>query len=190
VNRAPLAERRMAQAWLFCLAGFVLLASGCGARSSGAVARPQIAHLNWHENCGTRVDPIPIATRRLVVEKGVWRVALSFRNRTRATLFIVRPHFPGSTYFGLEPFRTSSWREVLERANSGAAKPRTLAERFRPALPRLLPPGRGWSGEFSGRAALPAGVPIRVVLGRFVATKPIGFLDQFLCISARVIRLS
>jgi hypothetical protein len=68
------------------------------------------------------------------------------------TLFIVRPHVPGGTYFGLEPFRTSSWREVLERAQSGAgAKPRTIAERFKPALPRRLPPGRGWSGEFSGQ---------------------------------------
>jgi hypothetical protein len=85
----------------------------------------------------------------------------------------MRPHFPGGTYFGLEPFRTSSWREVLERAHSGAgAKPRTIAERFRPALPRRLPPGKRWSGEFSGRAALPVGVPIRVVLGRFVAVGP------------------
>jgi hypothetical protein len=132
--------------------------SGCGSSSSGTVARPQTVKLDWHENCGTRADPIPIATRSLVVEKGVWRVALSFRNRTRITLFITRPHFPGSTYFGLEPFRTASRREVVERAETGAgAKPRTIADRFSPPLPRLLPPGRGWSGEFTGRAALPAG---------------------------------
>lgn len=109
------------------------------------------------------------------------------------TLFIMRPHFPGGTYFGLEPFRTSSWREVLERAHSGAgAKPRTIAERFRPALPRRLPPGQRWSGEFSGRAALPVGVPIRVVLGRFVAVGPAPseLFGGFLCISERVIRLS
>ena len=167
--------------------------SACGSNGSGTVARPQTANLNWHENCGTRADPIPIATHRLVVEKGIWRVTLSFRNRTRVTLFIMRPHFPGGTWFGLEPFRTSSWREVLERAKAGATvSPRTLADRFSPALPRRLPPGRGWSGEFSGRAALPAGVPIRVVLGQFVdiGQTPSGLFGGFLCVSERVVRLS
>jgi hypothetical protein len=167
--------------------------SACGSNGSGTVARPQTANLNWHENCGTSADPIPISTRRLVVGKGVWRVALSFRNRTRVTLFVMRPHFPGSTYFGLEPFRTSSRREVIERAETGSgAKPRTIAEHFSPLLPRRLPPGQGWSGEFSGRASLPAGVPIRVVLGRFVAIGPAPseLFHGFLCISERVVRLS
>ena len=169
-------------------AAVALVAGGCGSSSSGEVARAQTASLGWHENCGTRADPLPIATQRLVVGKGVWRVSLSFRNRTRVTLFIQRPHFPGGTYFGLEPFRTSSRREVFERAEAGAgAKPRTIAERFRPPLPRRLPPGRGWSGEFTGRASLPADVPIRVVLGRFVAADD---FRGFLCISERVVRLS
>ena len=168
--------------------GLLLFVGGCGTSSSGKVAGPQTAGLGWHENCGTRADPVPITTRRLVVGNGVWRVSLSFRNRTRVTLFIQRPHFPGGTYFGLEPFRTSSRREVVERAASGAgAKPRTIAQRFNPPLPRRLPSGRGWSGEFSGRASLPAGVPIRVVLGRFVASDD---FRGFLCISDRVVRLS
>jgi hypothetical protein len=174
-------------------AGLILLACGCGSGGSGDVARPQTAHLNWHENCGTRADPIPIATRRLVVAKGAWRVVLSFRNRTRVTLLIMRPHVPGGTWFGLEPFRTSSRREVLQRAEAGATvSPRTLAEGFTPALPRRLPPGHGWSGEFSGGAMLPAGVPIRVVLGQFVVIghTPAGLFSGFLCVSERVVRLS
>jgi hypothetical protein len=170
----------------------VLAAGGCGSSSSGNVARAQTVSLGWHENCGTRADPLPIATSRLVVGKGVWRVFLSFRNLTRVTLFIQRPHFPGGTYFGLEPFRTSSRREVIARAQSGAgAKPRVIPERFIPRLPRLLPPGRGWSGEFTGRASLPADVPIRVVLGRFIALghAPSEAFRGFLCISDRVVRL-
>jgi hypothetical protein len=106
----------------FLAVGLALVVGGCGSKDSGSVARPQSANLNWHENCGTRADPIPIATRRIVVERGVWRVRLSFRNRTRVTLFIVRPHIPGGTYFGLEPFRTSSWSEVLERAPGGSSE--------------------------------------------------------------------
>ena len=124
-----LAIARRPRIRFFLGVGAALFVGGCGSNGSGTVARPQTANLNWHANCGTRADPIPIATRRLVVEKGVWRVGLSFRNRTRLTLFIVRPHVPGGTYFGLEPFRTSSWREVLERAQTGAAKPRTIADR-------------------------------------------------------------
>jgi hypothetical protein len=169
-----------------------LLLCGCGSSSTGRVAAPQAVTLNWHENCGTRAEPIPIATRRIVVEKGVWRVALSFRNRTHVTFFIVRPHFPGGTYTGLESFRTGSKREVLERARNGVgAKPSTIAEHFEPRLPRRVSPGGGWSGEFTGRAALPAGVPIRIVLGRFVTTgrPPAGLPDGFLCISDRYVRL-
>jgi hypothetical protein len=175
------------------IVAFAVAAGGCGSSSSGRIARSQTVDLGWHENCGTRADPIPIVTRRLVVGEGVWRVALSFQNRTRTTLSIQRPHFPGGTYFGLEPFGTSSFREVIARAESGAgAKPRTIAERFSPPLPRLLPRGRGWSGVFAGRASLPAGVPIRVVLGRFVALGHASSdaFSEFLCISERVVRLS
>lgn len=182
----------MARAWtIFVAAGLILAACGCGSESSGTVARPQRANLNWHENCLTRADPIPITTQRLVVGKGTWRVALSFRNRTRVTLFITRPHFPDGTFFGLAPFRTSSWQEVLERAESGVgAEPRTIAEHFSPALPRRLAPGQGWSGEFSGRGGLPAGVPIRVVLGLFVAVAaPSELFEGFLCVSERAVRL-
>jgi hypothetical protein len=185
----------MARLWaLLIVAGVTLVASGCGsAQSAGKVARPQALELKWRENCGTRADPIPIGTRSIVVDKGAWRVALSFRNRTRVTLLISRPHVQGGTWFGLEPFRTASWREVLARAAEGApVSPRTLAEHFSPTLPRLLPPGRGWTGEFSGHAALPAGAPIRVVLGKFVGMgkrTPSDIFRGFLCVSKRVVRL-
>lgn len=171
----------------------VLACGGCGANGSGSVpsARPQIVNLGWHENCGTRADPLPITTRRLIVRERGWRVDLSFRNETRVTLGVVRPHVLGGTFFGLEPFETASRREVLERAEKLGAKPRRLADRFSPSTPRLLPPGTGWSGWFAGPGVLPAGTPIRVVLGRFVITEavPPDFFDGFLCISDRVVRL-
>ena len=143
------------------------------------------------KNCGTREERFPISTRRLVVGKGRWQVELAFRNETHATLTVMRPHIQGGTYFGLEPFETTSQREVLERADRLAAKPPTIADRFSPTLPRILPPGTGWSGRFSGEATLPARTPIRVVLGRFVvAGKPRPELPNgFLCISARFVRL-
>jgi len=170
----------------------LLGAVGCGTGASAPVARPQTLQLDWHENCGTHVERLPIATRRLVVERGRWRVDLSFRNETRVSLSIIRPHFPGGTYFGLEPFRTSSLREVRQRAETGTLKPHALADRFGPARPGLLVPGQGWSGSFSGPGDLPAGVPIRIVLGRFasLAKEPPGVPARgFLCVSERALRL-
>jgi hypothetical protein len=37
-------------------------------RRVGKVARPQTANLHWHENCGTRADPIPIARNERILE--------------------------------------------------------------------------------------------------------------------------
>ena len=94
---------------------------------------------------------------------------------------------PGQTLFGLEVFRTTSLQEVRNRAAAGSIHPQALADRFSPSRPTLIPPGRGWSGSFSGRGGLPADVPIRVVLGAFMPPGPI--TDRFLCISEKVVRL-
>ena len=167
--------------------------AACGADEPVRAAGAQVRHLGWHENCGTDADALPISTRRLVVRPGRWRVDASFRNETTVTLlvFYVRPHIQSGTYFGLEPFETASPREVTERVKKLAAKPRALADRFSPPLPRVFPPGAGWTGSFSGPGSLPAQVPIRVVLGRFeiIGPVPAGLASGFLCISERVIRL-
>jgi hypothetical protein len=105
---------------------------------------------------------------------------------------VLRPHAAGETLFGLEPFSTTSFREVLKRAETGEAKPRSFADRFSPSTPNLLARGARWSGSFSGPGPLPASAPIRVVLGRFVITGakvPRGFPRGFLCISKRYVRL-
>lgn len=156
------------------------------------MARSQVVKLDWHENCGTRANPIPIATRRLIVRDGRWRVDLSFRNETHVTFAVFRGHVVGGTLFGLEPFETTSSREVLRRAETSGAKPRTVADRFSPSKPRVFLPGQEWSGSFSGLGLLPAGTPIRVVLGSFAVTGkvPPGFFFSFACISKRAVRLN
>jgi hypothetical protein len=171
--------------------GLALVAAGCGSSSPQGWARPQSVRLDWHENCGTRARPLPVETRRLAVGERRWRVALSFRNGTGITLGVVRPHATGETLFGLAPYRTTSYREVLRRVETATAKPLTYADRFEPRQPRLLSPGERWSGTFSGRGRLPRDVPIRVVLGRFVITGdvPRGLIRMFLCVSRRYVRL-
>ena len=171
------------------LAGLgALVLGGCGSGSSSKIAAPQSLRLGWHENCGTRTDRLPITTHRLVVGNGRWRVELSFRNEMHVPLNVVRPHHPGQTFFGLEPFRTTSLQEVRDRAAAGSIHVQTLADRFSPSRPALIAPGQGWSGSFSGPGELPADVPIRVVLGAFLPPGPID--DRFLCISDRAVRLS
>lgn len=171
--------------------GLALAAAGCGSSAPQRWAPPQSVRLDWHENCGTPARPLPVETRRLDVGAHRWRVAVAFRNETGIALGVVRPHATGETLFGLAPYRTTSFREVLRRAETATAKPLTYADRFEPRRPRLLSPGERWSGTFSGRARLPRGVPIRVVLGRFVITGkvPRGLVPMFLCVSRRYVRL-
>lgn len=173
------------------LLALALVVVGCDSSAPQRPARPQALRLGWHENCGTAARPLTVSTRRLTVAERRWRVELSFRNETGVTLGVVRPHATGETLFGLAPYRTTSFREVLKRAETAEAKPLTYADRFEPAAPRLLSPGGRWSGAFSGRGRLPRGVPIRVVLGRFVVTGkvPRGLFSDFLCVSNRYVRL-
>jgi hypothetical protein len=176
---------------LLTLSAAAVLAAGCDSGSPARWARPQVVELRWHENCGTREHPLPIETRRLAVSRSRWRVDLSFRNETGVSLSVIRPHARDETLFGLEPFSTTSFREVLKRAETAEAKPRAYADRFTPSRPALLAPGERWSGSFSGLGRLPAGAPVRVVLGRFVVTGqvPPGFFAGFLCVSKRYVRL-
>jgi hypothetical protein len=169
----------------------VLLAAGCDSLAPQRWARPQALRLGWHENCGTRARPLTVSTRRLTVGDRRWRVELAFRNETGITLGLLRPHAVDETLLGLAPYRTTSLREVLKRAETAEAKPLTYADRFEPAAPRLLAAGERWSGSFSGPGRLPRGVPVRVVLGRFVITGPVprGFFRGFLCVSKRYVRL-
>jgi hypothetical protein len=169
------------------------VATGCGSSSEATWARPQVLHLGWRENCGTRVNPVPISTRRLVVGPRRWVVELAFRNETSTTLGVLQPHSPGMTYFGLSAFETASWREVVRRVETARdIYPRTIADRFEPTKPRLLAPGDSWSGSFSGPGRLPVDTPLRVVLGLFVIGEgkvPRGFARGFLCMSERAVRL-
>ena len=169
------------------------LAAGCDASATARWARPQVLHLGWHENCGTRANPVPISTRRLVVGPRRWLVELAFSNETSATLGVLQPHSPDLTYFGLAPFKTPSWREVAKRVETSRdVYPRTIADRFEPAKPRLIAPGGGWAGSFSGPGRLPADTPLRVVIGLFVIGEgkvPRGFARGFLCMSKLTVRL-
>ena len=85
----------------------------------------------------------------------------SITNDTSTTLFIGRPHTDDPGTFGL--LATESVR------HSGRVPSGLLATRYVPPLPRVLRPGEGWSGRFSGLGAVPAGTSLRIVFGSFWA---------------------
>jgi hypothetical protein len=121
-------------------AALVLLAlalpvAGCDSSAPQRWAGLQTLGLDWHENCGTRARPLTISTRRLTVAERRWRVELAFRNQTGITLGVLRPHAVDETLFGLAPYRTTSLRELLKRAETAEGKPLTYADRSNPAAP-------------------------------------------------------
>ena len=97
---------------------------------------------------------------RLVIREQGWTVDAAIEDRTSVTYLVTRPHVPGGTKTGL----------VVGEAT-------LVANRFEPALPRVLEPGRRWQGRFSGTRRLPAGRPARVSFGLFFngASRPAYF---------------
>jgi hypothetical protein len=122
--------------------------------------------------------------RRLELEHDRWNVSGSFVNDSDVPVRIFRPHTDSGTYFGLAVFRTDRGGELERRVREQRVHVQLVADSFRPPLPRLVQPGAGWRGTFSGPGRLPRGRHVRVVLGRFSLkghAPPVGFL----CISER-----
>jgi hypothetical protein len=128
---------------------------------------------------------------RIVAGASSWAIRLSVTNRTGVPLLIERPHVTGGALIGIAFFRTAARSEVEERARVRRFEPQLVAERFAPLLPPALLDGKRWRGSASGRGRLPRGVPLRLVVGRFVVRGdvPRGLVEQFVCVSERVVRL-
>lgn len=112
-------------------------------------------------------------------------------NETTTTWWVVRPHFPGQTKFGLYVSPDPGW-DSLEAAFARAQQtPPLLADRFSPPLPRLFSPGRRWSGVFSGYGRIPRDRWVRFAFGRFRTNKPpTGLPDDLMAITDEAVRVS
>jgi len=168
------------------------LTVGCGGGTSDAEwARAQTVALGWTERCGSVTRAVTLGLRRLTLSRDRWRVEASVQNGTGVALSVLRPH-TDETFFGLAAFQGAGAADVHARARRQALHLQLVADRFRPQLPRLLAPGAGWSGTFSGPGRLPRGRFIRVVVGRFVirGTPPRGLYREFLCVSRPSRRLT
>jgi hypothetical protein len=183
VRRRPFSLRAIA------VCGLAALAVGCGgAREPVDWAEPQTLPLGGAETCGDPGERIRLDLGRLELGRDRWQVTAAFINDSDAPVRIFRPHTDAGTYFGLMVFRTASAEEIERRVREARIHIQLIADRFRPPLPRLVEPGQGWRGTFSGPGRLPRGRDVRVVLGRFSIkhrAPPVGFL----CISERGTRI-
>jgi hypothetical protein len=112
-------------------------------------------------------------------------------NKTKATWWVVRPHFPGQTKFGLY-VSPDAGLASLEAASARALKtPPLLADHFEPPLPRLFTPGRRWAGVFSGQGRIPRGRWVRFAFGRFQTNDPpVGLPDGLIAFTEKAVRVS
>jgi hypothetical protein len=68
--------------------------------------------------------------------------------------------------------------------------PTLLADTFKPALPRVFPPGKSWSGRFGGRGTLPSRSYVAFAFGRFLSdAPPPGLPPRLLAVTSQPVRV-
>lgn len=166
--------------------------AGCGGESAVVpAATPQVLEVGTEELNGSRGIGFRLEVRELRITADGWRVKARVTNATPVRWTIGRPHTRGGTKFGL--FVASSARDLSAARLQATARttPQLTADVFEPALPRVLGPGAGWAGAFSGRGRVPAGSFVSVAFGRFTtyAKPPAGFPARLLATTSVPIQL-
>ena len=164
-------------------AGFVFasnakLRGGNSGVTSTVAAGPQTATLDWREPYGKAGERIVFTVDSLEVTPSGWNAAVGIDNRTKVGWELA----PGATpegSFGLQLFETGDEKELDQRNRQGTLPAVRAATGYVPELPRILEPGKSWSGTISARGPLVAGSWARVAFGTLVAVgkPPEGFQD-------------
>jgi peptide/nickel transport system permease protein len=125
--------------------------------------------VGWHErhsmNGGAPFGAMTIRVTRIVLGKQGWRVDASFTSVTPKPLTISASG-TGFGYGGFGLFYTK------RGSNGFAERHAATATAFVPSMPRIMGPGRTWTGSFGGTESIPRGVPLYVTFGTF---SPIDF---------------
>ena len=142
--------------------GFALAVLGCGGdRREVEPARARVVLLNWRETDGKPGERLIMRVASITVRARGWSVRASLTNDTAAPLFIGRPHTDERATFGLVPAASTRQR--------GPVPTGLLATKYSPPPPRILDPGEGWRGTFSGRGVVRDGTRVRIAFGTFWA---------------------
>jgi hypothetical protein len=132
-------------------------------------ASPQRARLGWRETYGTATQQLVFSVESLQVMASGWQAHVSLENDTSVPYEVGDPKSSVGQSFGLMLFSTGD-QEELERKNEDGSLPAVRhAVAYEPSLPRVLEPGRSWSGTISAPGALVADGWVRVVFGPLVS---------------------
>lgn len=173
-------------------ASVAFLAGACEEQSGVEYAPPQtiavrVVELDGGEGAGFRLE-----VRRFELTERRWAVTAAVTNTTPATWWVVRPHFPDETKFGLYVSKNADSGYLRAEFASGRTTPSLLADRFSPRLPAYFTPGRRWSGVYSGHGRIPRERWVRFAFGRFQTNgiPPAGLPDGLMAITNRAVWVS
>ena len=145
---------------------------------TGVAAGPQTETLRWRETYGKAGERLVFSVESLEVMPDGWRARVSVENRTSIPWELGDPRATLDRSFGLMLFASGGLKELEELNASNALPAIRAATRYVPELPKILEPGRSWTGTISARGALVAGSWVRVVFGSLISVgKPPDGLD-------------
>jgi hypothetical protein len=138
--------------------------------SQRPAAAPQRAQLDWRETAGED-ELIVFTVGSLEVRDRGWEADVGIENRTSIPWEVGGPSAPTGHDFGLMLLPTGEQSEFEEQNEERTLPAAREADRFEPAVPRILGAGESWNGTISARGALVADSWARVVFGPLV---PVG----------------
>jgi hypothetical protein len=132
-------------------------------------AGPQRAKLDWRESYGTSSQTLVFSVDSLQVMQSGWRARVSLENDTSVPYEVGDPKDSVDRSFGLMLFSTGDHDDLESKNEQGTLPAVRRAVAFQPSLPRVLEPGRSWSGTISAPGALVADGWVRVVFGPLIS---------------------
>ena len=157
------------------LAGFAFSATASRGNGENApaepilAASPQRAKLDWRETYGTSAQKLVFSVASLQVMPSGWRARVSLENQTSVPYEVGDPKDSIDRSFGLMLFSTGDHDDLESRNEEGKLPAVRRAVAYQPSLPRILEPGRSWSGTISAPGALVADGWVRVVFGPLIS---------------------
>jgi hypothetical protein len=156
-----------------CTGAIVLLLAGCGGGTKRCVShgiycdnlpKHKVLRVRWNEPIALGSKPPVLVFRVRSVEVGEqgFTIAASFTNRTKQALALPKGTPRSPRQFGLGVY-TDAVTVRVEDPGQYLLK----ANRFEPALPKVLEAGQTWSGTMSGDTPPRSGRWLRVVFGVF-----------------------
>jgi hypothetical protein len=146
---------------------------GCGASSTpvpaAVKAPPQTARLGWEEKYPAEEAALVFGVSSFTVTRNGWTANVSVENRSDVGWEVGDPRRAVERVFGVLLFPNNDLEE-LERLNRNGDLPAIRpATSFRPALPRVLRPGKTWKGTIAAPGALAGGLWVRLSFGTFAS---------------------